>query len=839
MQYFSQTIDKTLKDLQTTADGLSENEAARRLEIYGKNQTKVRKRPLWKTIIEPFADVFMLVLMVAAVLSIIHHEPLDAGIIIAIMAASALIFYAQTYSTQKVLRTLEKNSAQTVSVMRDGREQMVDISDLVPGDIVHLSEGEKVPADGRVIDSHQLRVNESQLTGESEAVPKRGDAVAENAQIYERSSMVYQGSFVIGGAATFVVTATGSKTEFGMLAALVKKDELVSPIQKKIDKLLGQIITVVLAISVVVFGLALWRGMDVVEATRFVLAITISVIPEGLPVAISVVLVLGMRRMAARKALVQTMRSIETIGALTTIATDKTGTLTYNRLRVEQAWQYDPEGLDIASVAERTLPASKKSLSDPLDQAIDFYINQKDMTGAKTQPVKSYAFNQELAMSGALWHNADQFDIFIKGAPEYVLQKSNLSGAELKRCLTELNHFTENGYRVVALAHTTIKQAIDELADIPSSIKLEFDGFLAIADQIRPEAKHAIETAQKAGVTVRMITGDHLETAFFIGKKLGMVESREQIFDAREMDKLDDDQLTKKLKNVRVFARVVPEQKFRILQILKQNNITAMTGDGVNDVPALSSAHVGLAMGSGSHIARDAGDIILLDDNFKTIIDALREGRTIIGNVRRMLFYLLSTNAGEMITMIASLAAGIPIPLVPVQILWINLVTDSCMVIPLGLEPPGKDVLKQKPASPQAPILSRMMIVRMVLIASAMATLTIGGFMYYNQHNGVDYARTIAFHVLVVMQLAAAFAARSDHESAFTRLAVWSPTFYIGLGIAALLHLGAIFTPLGQVLHMTQVNAIDLLVTGLAAFIVPLLISELHKLYCRKFVKTD
>ena len=837
MSYHSKSIKQILKNLQTSNRGLSSEEAEKRLKIYGHNQTKVHKQPIWKIIIEPFANVFMLVLAVAAILSIIHHEPLDASIVAVIMIANALIFYTQTYSTQKVLRTLEKKSKRIAIAIRNGKEVEIDTTEIVPGDIVLISEGEKVPADGRILNSNQLQVNESQLTGESDAVLKSTDEINKEAQIYERTNMVYQGSFVVSGNAIFAVTATGNKTEFGAIASLVKKNELVSPIQKKIDNLLSKIITVVLAVSIVAFGLALVRGMDIIEATRFVLAITVSAIPESLPVAISVILVLGMRRMAAKKALVQTMRSIETIGAVTTIATDKTGTLTYNRLRVEKTWSMDLDEKSVALIAAKTISPGKQNLSDPLDQALHNYIKKQNIS-LKNKPANSFAFSQDLAMSGALWHNGETYKLYVKGAPEHILQRSHLNKSEIEEATKVLASFTENGYRVIAIASLDLKNPINSLDEIPVNSKLIFGGLLAIADQIRPEAKSAIKSAQKAGVSVRMITGDHPETAFFIGKKLDMVDDRSQIFNARNMDKMSEEELIEAIKNTRIFTRVIPEQKYKILTILKKDNIAAMTGDGVNDVPALSNAHVGLAMGSGSHIAKDAGDIILLDDNFKTIVDAIKEGRTIINNVRRMLFYLLSTNAGEMITMIISLAAGIPVPLVPVQILWVNLVTDSCMVIPLGLEPADKNILSKKPDSPNSPILSNSMIIRMLMISITMAILTIYGFIYFNQAYGTDYARTISFHILVITQLAATFSARSDYESALSRLRVWSLSFYIGLSIALAMHLATLFTPLGKVLHIVPVSALDLIITGIIAFVSPIIVSEMHKLYIRKKIKS-
>lgn len=830
MLYFAHTPQQVLRALQSSKKGLTSHEARRRLSTHGPNEIEVYKRPLWRIIIEPFANVFVAVLGVAAALSIWQQNMLDASIIGAIVLLNAVIFYIQTYSTQKVLRTLQKKSQQKVTTLRNGKTSLIDTAKLVPGDIIILAEGERIPADGRVIATTQLRVNESQLTGEPKPIKKHTDPAHSEAPIYERSSMVYQGSFVISGTASVVVTATGGDTEFGAIAKLVKKDDLISPIQKKIDTLISQIITVILSISVVILGLSLLRGMELIEATRFVLALAVSAVPESLPVAISVVLVLGMRRMAAKKALVQTMRSIETIGAVTTIASDKTGTLTQNKLSLATTWQPTSSKVDLADSANKSITRNGHSLNDPLDVAIDGFAKSEGIKRTRHTPFVSFSFNQDLAMSGSIWHHGKDYTLHIKGAPEHVLRRSKLSAKEMTEARKALQELTSKGYRLVAIAHAPIKQPFETLNDMPARLKLTLDGFLAVTDQLRPEAKKAIQAAQQAGVNVRMITGDHLETAYFIGKELGMLERRDQVFDSREMDTMTDKELTKVIKNTQVFARVLPEQKYRILTVLKRHNITAMTGDGVNDVPALSSAHVGLAMGSGSSIAKDAGDIILLDDNFKTIIDALKEGRTIISNVRRMLYYLLSTNTGEIITMMASLLIGLPLPLVPVQILWVNLVTDTFMVIPLGLEPSDRAVLKKKPSSPTAPILSRHMIIRMLLVAVVMAILTISGFVYFLHTHGLDYARTIAFNILVVTQIANAFSARSDFNSVFSRMTARNISFYIGLGATVLVHILTLFTPLGSLLHMTTLHTADLIATSAIAFAVPIIISELHKL---------
>jgi len=835
MLYYTKTVRETYSELKTSASGLAISEAKERLRIYGPNAIKITGEPLWRKLIEPFANVFMLVLFIAALISVWHKDYLDAGIIGTIMAASATIYYIQRFSTERILRSLRKHEAQAVDVLRDGKETEIDSSLLVPGDIITLTEGEKIPADARIIESRSLRVDESQLTGESLPIDKQSEPLGEGKEVYEQSNMLFQGSFIVAGTAIAIVTTTGNDTEFGQLAALTKDSATESPVQKKIDKLLTQIIAVVGALATVAFTLALARGMELTESLKFVLALSVSAVPESLPVAISVVLVLGMRRMAAKKALIRTMRSIETIGVITTIATDKTGTLTKNQLTVQETWQFHKDTRKFIRSMAYAVNHSSHKTHDPLDTALANYASEKGAKEPAYQPFATLPFDQSVAMSGNVWHNGSDYHLAIKGAPEHVLARCDLTENEREIASAELHKLTASGYRVVAVAHSDLSKPIEDFDDLKGRHPLEFDGYVAIADILRPEAKKSIQAALRAGVTVRMITGDHFETAYHIGKQLGMVTSRDQVFDSRRMNVMSDEQLEKIIENTRVFSRVVPEHKYRILELLKKNNITAMTGDGVNDVPALANAHVGVAMGSGAGIAKDAGDIILLNDNFKSIVDAMHEGRTIFANIRRMLFYLLSTNAGEVITMIGSLAIGLPIPLVPVQILWVNLVTDTALVIPLGLEPGEKTNMTKKPAQPNAPILSKFLISRMILVALTMATLTISMYAFFSAQFGHEYGRTIAFSALVTMQWANAFNARSDEESIFVRIRTFNGKFVAGLSIAITLQMLVLFGPLGQFLHVSPVAINDLAVTGAIAFIVPILFVEIHKFIGRKY----
>ena len=836
MLYYNQSTHTVLDELGSSERGLSNSEVEQRQKIYGRNTIKVTGDPLWRKLIEPFANVFMFILLLAAGISLVQGHQLDAVIILVIILASALIYYVQRFSTDRILRSLQKHTLQSIEVQRGGATIHIDATELVPGDIITLNEGEKVPADARLITGSNVRTDESLLTGESTPISKITDPVHGDKEIYERVNLLFQGSFIVSGEATAVITATGNNTEFGQLAALTRNTGVISPVQQKIDKLISQIIAVVVGIALVAFGLATSNGMALGESLQFVMALSVSAVPESLPVAISVVLVLGMRRMAAKKALVRNMRAIETVGVITTIATDKTGTLTKNKLTVQEIWQPEDSKHSIASIIAHSINQKAKKSHDPLDTALIEYVEHEKST-VTNAPLASLPFDQSVAMSGNLWHHGKAYELTIKGAPEHILARADITESEHERATAALHRLTAQGYRVIAVGQAKLPAAISKFENLPKKTKFEFAGFIAVADILRPEAKRAIASALKAGVTVRMITGDHFETAYHIAKNLGMVTSRHQVFDSRKMNVMSDEELSDVINETRVFSRVIPEHKYRILSLLKKNNITAMTGDGVNDVPALANAHVGVAMGSGAQIAKDAGDIILLDDNFKSIIDAMREGRTIIANVRRMLFYLLSTNAGEVLTMLGALMIGLPIPLLPVQILWINLVTDTSMVIPLGLEPGEKDNMTQKPRKPNAPILGKFMISRMILIALSMAGTTLALYASFNAMYGHEYARTIAFSALVVMQWSNAFNARSDYESVLSRLRVFNGKFYIGLTIAVTLQVLAIFGPLQGLLHITPVAIGDLVVTGVIAFIIPIVICEIHKYYGRRWLR--
>lgn len=831
MNYYNFSPQETLKKLKTSPSGLSQNEAKKRLAESGPNEIKVAGKPLWKKILEPITDVFMLVLIFAGVISIFHGDTLGAIIIFAIVVVNAGISYVQEYSTEKILRELRKTSEQIVEVVRGGKTLKISKSHLVAGDIVQLSEGDKIPADGRILSANSVRVDESMLTGESLPITKTAESIEhKNLEAYQQTNMLFQGAFVISGNLQMAVTATGSNTEFGKLAELSSQISSESPVQAKINKLVRKIIFFAIGLAVVAFGLSLWRGTEFVEAVKFVLTMSVSFVPEGLPIAISIILALGMRKMAREKALVRNLRAIETVGVITTIATDKTGTLTENRLTLQKFHSLKPEDEFYHTIFEAKNNSEKTR--DPLDIALDDFIKMSGKTFSTHEPLRAFGFNQDLAMSGNLSHAGEKFVLSAKGAPEKMMALAKISAKQKKEIQQKLEEYTGEGFRVLAIVRAELSKEIEKLEEIPANAKFEFVGLIAVADILRSTSAKAIREARAAGVSVRMITGDHPETAFHIGEKLGLADSRDQIFDASAIDNLSDEELEKAVSKARVFARITPESKFKILKILEKTEITAMTGDGVNDVPALAGANVGFAMGSGSEIAKDASDIVLLDDNFKSIITAMKEGRIIVSNISKMLFYALSTNAGEAATMIGALILGIPLPLVPVQILWINLVTDSTLIIPLGLEPANGEIMKRKPSAPNSPILSKTHIARMAWVAILMAAMAIFTYTYYARTLGVDAARTLTFTLLTVIQWANAINSRNLDKSIFAKNShAFNGKFWIGMALAIGLQLVAIFTPLAEMLHVSPVPLGDMLFVSAIAFVSPIILVEIHKFF--------
>lgn len=836
--FYNQTTKEVLKTFTVDPDrGLSSKEAEKRQQTYGKNLLKVAETPLWKKLLEPFIDIFMVILVIALILSAIQQNWIEAITIGVIIAVDAIIYYVQRFSTEKILQSLKNSTIQTITVLRDGEEQAIESTELVPGDIVVLREGDRIPADGRIISESGLLSNESMLTGESESIAKDAKAIAGAKKVYEQRNMVFAGSFVITGTGKFVVTATGNETEYGRIASLASSLGEESPIQVKMNKLVAQIAVVVVILAIVVLAIQLIDGIGLLDALEFTLAMIVSAVPEGLPIAISIILALCAKRMAKKKALIKELQAIESIGIVTTIASDKTGTLTENRLELKEIWTTEPKREFLDTLARTALLESVfmdtdggVGIMDPLDACILDYLKEQNFKITKLESLKLYAFDQSIKLSGNLYPGDKKLILKVKGAPETILSRSRLTQQERAAADAKLLELANMGYKVIAIASASLDHEINELNRLDKNSIFKFEGFIAVADAMRKEAPAAIRQAARMGVKTKMVTGDHAGTAYAIGRELGLADDFSQVLDCSKLGNISDDDLAEAVKNITIFARVTPEDKYRVLSAIKTTEICAMTGDGVNDVPALVGAHVGIAMGDSPSIVQDAGDIVLLDNNFKNISEAIKESRTVLANIRRMLGYLLATNAGEALTMLGALIFSGSQLLTPIQILWINLVTDSLMVIPIGLEPPEQKILRQKPEAKDAPILSAKMFGRMVLIAFTMAAGTLATF-YISRAvlDSAEQANTLAFTALVVMQWASAFSARGTYESAWKRLKVKHNSFHLAMLAAVILQVLALFGPLMVVVNTVHVPLLALAITFLVAFFIPLGIFEGYK----------
>lgn len=818
MIWYKQSVDEIYTELDSSPSGLPTSQLGARHIKYGHNRLTLKGEPLWKVILEPFRNVFVAVLLAASLISFISHEYIDSIIVLVIVMINAIIYYTQQYATERVLRSLRNQDTPTVTVKRDGKNVDISSVDLLPGDILIVHEGDKLTADARIISQSNLQIDEASLTGESRPVNKHPAVLSHDKQIYEQANMLFSGSYVTKGTAEAIVVGIGNQTEFGKIADLSVGEITKSPVQEKIDSLVTLMIKIIAVLATFTFILSLSRGMPTDEALRFILAFAVSAVPEGLPVSLTVIIVLGMRRMAKQKALVRSFKAIEDIGLVTAIATDKTGTLTKNKLSVTGEWS--PNNKPIKQFIGQTL-GPNASIDDPLDVAIAEY------TGVDHKQVdKFYPFDLALKMSGVF--DAQTGQIYIKGAPEHLLSLSTATGDKRKNVESKIHELASQGQRVIAIASYKTKSPPEDLSKLAK--KLELIGLIGLADELRAEAKSSIEQAKSAGIKVSMITGDHYETAFHIGRTLGLADHPNQVIQGTDLP-TNQTALAKTIRNKTVFARIIPEDKFRILKAMKQNEITAMTGDGVNDVPAISNAHVGIAMGSGSDIAKDSSGIILLNNDFTTIVKAVKEGRTIFENIRKILFYLLSTSIGEVLSMMGALLIGLPLPVTAIQVLWLNIVTDSTMVLPVGLEAAEDDIMQRKPRHPKQPILDKVLITRIFLVGLAMSSVTLLTVsILKSQGQSIEYIRTVAFISLAVGQWVNAFNARSEIRSIFSRGYKRNRGLIVGLVASVCLQTMVMIGPLRSVFDVADVPVSTMLITSAIMSVAVLAVSEIHKL---------
>lgn len=820
-------IHQVLEELASSREGLSSQEAAQRLETYGRNELSASKPPLWRRIIEPFTSYFVIVIIVAAIISLFERKWFEAIIISIIIIVNACIYYFQQFSASRALKSLMAHDRQKVSTLRDNETVDVFSEELVPGDVIHITEGMKVPADGRLIDSNHIQADESLLTGESLPVHKHAGAISGIKEVYDQENMLFRGTYVKGGAGLMLITGTANDTQIGTINTLAANaDSGKTPIQEKIDTLTKRILYAVAVCTTLVFLLALARGIELEEAMRFTLSLAVSAVPEGLPVAMTLVLLLSARRMARKNALVKKISAMETMGAITFIATDKTGTITQNKLSVAELFNGHSDQETFLRGIKASLNGDGSYTQDPLDKLLHKAADVKVPSTWKR--VKEFPFNQQLRLSATVWQHGSGYELYVKGAPEQVLHHCKSTNNTVDETL---EGFTNKGYRTIGFASKKLTAVPKELNRSALS-DMTFGGFVGLSDQIRPRVARAIKEAKAAGIKVVMLTGDHVKTAGYIASQVGISDDDDQIADSKILATEDMEAIRKSLRQKRVFGRVLPEHKYSLLKALRGHEITAMTGDGVNDIPALVQADAGLAMGSGTDAAKDASEIVLIDDNFETIVSAVRSGRTVLANIRKMVSYLLSTSGGEVLTMLTALALNIPLPVTAIMVLWVNLVTDGFTVIPLGLSPAEKHHMQQPPRDPRAPLLDWVLLTRTILLAVTMAVVMISVFRYFLPH-GQTYAQTATFLSLIVIQWANAFNMNFEFRSWAYNFIAPNGKLLLAIGASIIINIVVFMTPVRDSFGLESLRAHDAILAICVPIIAAFVVSDIHKLIAR------
>lgn len=801
--YYRESKEEVLKELGANEQqGLTNKAAQEKLAQVGPNAlVEGKKKSVVEVFLEQFKDLMVIILIVAAVISAFTGNLESTAVIIVVLILNAILGTVQHVKAEKSLEALKSLSAPVAKVLRDGKKQEIAAKDVVPGDILLLEAGDLVTADGRILDNFSLQVNESSLTGESTNIDKLDTTFEKEVPLADRVNMVYSSSLVTYGRANVLVTATGMDTEIGKIATLMNETkERRTPLQVSLDQFSSRLATVILIFCALILGLQMWRGQPLLDALLFAVALAVAAIPEALSSIVTIVQAMGTQKMAKEHAIIKNLAAVESLGSVSVICSDKTGTLTQNKMTVEDIYiggkVLKPEELNLSNQLHRYLLydvvlnndaslSDGKKIGDPTESALlEMYrkVPGIDLGDGKLGLSESelrehldrleevpFDSDRKLMSTKHLIHTVPT--IFVKGAIDVLLKRCvnirfgddvrPMTEEDRKDILAQNNHFSENGLRVLAFAY---KESDEELTT-DSEKDLTFIGLVSEMDPPREESVAAVARAKEAGIRTVMITGDHKVTAVAIAKKIGIFTDGDLALTGLELDALSDEELDQQIEKVAVYARVSPENKIRIVNAWqRKNHIVSMTGDGVNDAPALKKADVGVAMGiTGTEVSKDAASMILTDDNFATIIKAVANGRTVYENIRNAIGYLLSGNLSAIITVLFASIAALPVPFVAVQLLFINLVTDSLPALAIGMEPGNPDILKRKPRDPKASLLDKKFVTQISIQGFLISLSVIVAFLL-GLRDTPAIACTMAFSTLTFARLLHGFNCRSQHS---------------------------------------------------------------------------
>lgn len=801
--YYRESKEELIKELGANEkQGLTNKVAQEKLAQVGPNALiEGKKKSILEVFLEQFKDLMVIILIVAAVISAFTGNLESTAVIIVVLILNAILGTVQHVKAEKSLEALKSLSAPAAKVLRDGKKQEIAAKDVVPGDILLLEAGDLVTADGRILDNFSLQVNESSLTGESTNIDKLDTTFDKEVPLGDRVNMVYSSSLVTYGRANVLVTATGMDTEIGKIATLMNETkERRTPLQVSLDQFSSRLATAILIFCALILGLQMWRGQPLLDALLFAVALAVAAIPEALSSIVTIVQAMGTQKMAKEHAIIKNLAAVESLGSVSVICSDKTGTLTQNKMTVEDIYiggeVLKPEELNLSNQLHRYLLydvvlnndaslSDGKKIGDPTESALlEMYrkVPGIDLGNGKLGLSESELRNhldrleevpfdsdRKLMSTKHLIHTVPT--IFVKGAIDVLLKRCinirfgdevrPLTEQDRKNILAQNNHFSENGLRVLAFAY---KESDEELS-ADTEKDLTFIGLVSEMDPPREESVAAVARAKEAGIRTVMITGDHKVTAVAIAKKIGIFNDGDIALTGLELDALSDEELDQEIEKVAVYARVSPENKIRIVNAWqRKDHIVSMTGDGVNDAPALKKADVGVAMGiTGTEVSKDAASMILTDDNFATIIKAVANGRTVYENIKNAIGYLLSGNLSAIITVLFASIAGLPVPFVAVQLLFINLVTDSLPALAIGMEPGNPDILKRKPRDPKASLLDKPFVTQISTQGFLISLSVITAFLI-GLKDSPAIACTMAFSTLTFARLLHGFNCRSQHS---------------------------------------------------------------------------